>query len=226
MAERAKIELTVDTVIFTVRDESLHLLLIRRALPPFEGSWAVPGGFVHARETLEAAARRELAEETGAEDVYLEQLYTFGDPERDPRGRVVTVAYFALVPSDRVTLRAGSDASDARWFPVHDLPPLAFDHAAIVDRALARLRGKIGYSSVGFELLPQKFTLSQLQRVFEQILGRPLDKRNFRRKVKLLDVLTELDEWERGEPNRPARLYAFSRERFDALGETGALFPF
>jgi 8-oxo-dGTP diphosphatase len=226
VAERADIQLTVDIAIFTVRDETLQVLLIQRAIPPFQGAWAIPGGFVNRGETLDAAARRELSEETGAEDVYLEQLYTFGDPRRDPRGRVVTVAYYALVPPDRLTVRPGSDAADARLFSVHELPDLAFDHAAILDRALARIRGKVGYSSVGFELLPEKFTLSELQRVFEQILGRSLDKRNFRRKVKLLDVLVALEEWERGEPNRPARLYSFSRERFQGLEDEGPLFPF
>lgn len=225
MGRRANIQLTVDVVIFTVRDDALQLLLVRRGVEPFAGSWAIPGGFVIEDEGLDEAARRELLEETGADNVYLEQLYTFGDPGRDPRGRVVTVAYYALVSPDRLTIRAGSDAADARWFDVADLPDVAFDHASILAYALERLRSKVEYSTVAFELLPEKFTLSDVQRVFETILGRELDKRNFRRKLKLLDVLTELEEWEHG-PNRPARLYAFARDRFETLRERGILFPF
>lgn len=226
MNDRADIQLTVDVVIFTVRAESLRVLLVRRGVPPFEGAWAIPGGFVLENEPLAEAARRELAEETGASDVYLEQLYTFGAPERDPRGRVVTVAYFALVPPDRLDIRAGSDAAEAAWFDVARVPELAFDHAEVLDAALRRLRGKVGYSEVGFELLPERFTLSELQAVFETILGRPLDKRNFRRKVKLLEVLVEHDEWERQGASRPARLYSFARDRFETLEERETLFPF
>jgi 8-oxo-dGTP diphosphatase len=225
VGRRANIQLTVDVVIFTVRDEILQVLLVRRGVEPFAGSWAIPGGFVIEDEALEDAARRELREETGARDVYLEQLYTFGDPGRDPRGRVVTVAYYALVSPDRLAIRAGSDAADARWFDVAAVADLAFDHASILRYALERLRSKVEYSTVAFELLPEKFTLSDVQAVFETILGRELDKRNFRRKLKLLDVLTELEEWEHG-ANRPARLYSFARDRFETLRERGILFPF
>ena len=224
MEERADIQLTVDVVIFAVREGSLRVLLVRRGVEPFAGAWALPGGFVLEQETLEGAAHRELEEETGAESVYLEQLFTFGAPGRDPRGRVVTVAYYALVPADELTIRAGSDAADAQWFSVERLPDLAFDHDEILGYALERLRGKLQYTTVGFELLPEKFTLSQVQGVFEAVLRSAIDKRNFRRKLKMLDALTPLDEMERGSPNRPARLYAFDPEGLARLREVGLPF--
>jgi 8-oxo-dGTP diphosphatase len=224
-AGRAKIQLTVDVVIFVLRDALLRVLLVRRGIAPYRGRWAIPGGFVLERESLEAAARRELREETGLTDVYLEQLYTFGDVGRDPRGRVVTVAYMALLSGDAAPVVAGSDATEVRWHRVDQLPTLAFDHREILDYAVVRLRNKLEYTTVGFELLPEKFTLSDLQRVYEAILGKALDKRNFRKKIEALDVLTPLDEWRSG-PRRPARLYMFSAERFELLKDKGVLFPF
>jgi 8-oxo-dGTP diphosphatase len=214
--------ITVDVVMFTLRDDDLQVLLIQRKTPPFEGRWAIPGGFVEAGESLEAAARRELQEETGVRDVYLEQLYTFGDPKRDPRGRVVTVAYLALVPAP-LAVQAGSDASDARWWSVARLPKLAFDHTQILQYALQRLRYKLEYSAVGFQLLPDKFTLTELQQAYEIILGEPLDKRNFRRKILEAGVLEEAGV-RREREGRPARMYRF---RDDAVAEVKArrLFP-
>src|SRR5881396_3385126 len=152
-----KLSITVDIVLFTIRDRQLQLLLIKRLLKPFQNRYALPGGFVLENESLDAAAARELREETGINRVYLEQLYSFGDPKRDPRGRVITVAYYALVPHTQ-SLRAGTDASDAAWFPVTDFPPLAFDHSKIVEYAHLRIRNKLDYTNVGFELLPRKFT--------------------------------------------------------------------
>jgi 8-oxo-dGTP diphosphatase len=215
----------VDVVIFTIRGGALHVLLVRRAAPPFAGRYAIPGGFVHEDESLEAAARRELAEETGVRDVYLEQLYTFGDPGRDPRGRVVTVAYFALIASHETPLRAGTDAVAVRWFAVDAVPALAFDHRRILDYALERLRNKLEYTTVGFQLLPEKFTLVELQAVYEAILGRRLDKRNFRRKIDLLGIVLPLRE-QRRTGRKPARLYRFSAARFEKLKDKGILFPF
>lgn len=225
MPPRESLRLTVDVVIFTIREEQLQVLLIERGVAPFEGRWALPGGFLLQGESLEEAALRELQEETGVRDVYLEQLYTFGDPTRDPRGRIVTVAYYALIATDRA-LTAGTDASAARWFPVSRHPPLAFDHDAILTYALERLRNKLEYTTVGFELLPKKFTLTQLQRVYEMILGRPLDKRNFRRKMELLEILTPLNELSREGNARPAQLYSFSAKRFEKLKDKGIIFPF
>jgi len=214
--------ITVDVVIFTLRDDDLQVLLIQRKIPPFEGRWAIPGGFVEASESLEVAARRELQEETGVRDVYLEQLYTFGDPKRDPRGRVVTVAYLALVAAP-LAVQAGSDASDARWWPVAKLPKLAFDHTQILQYALKRLRYKLEYSAVGFQLLPPTFTLTEIQKAYETVLGEPLDKRNFRRRILEADILEEAGV--AGESRgRPAKLYRF---RDDAVAEvkTRRLFP-
>jgi 8-oxo-dGTP diphosphatase len=215
----------VDIVIFTIRDRALHVLLIRRGIPPFEGQYAIPGGFIHESEPLEEAARRELLEETGMSDVFLEQLYTFGDPRRDPRGRVITVAYYALMASGQRPLVAGTDAAEARWFPIDKLPELAFDHRRILDYALERLRNKLEYTTVGFQLLPEKFTLSELQAVYEAILCRHLDKRNFRRKMTLLRILKPLREWQHT-GRKPARFYTFSAARFEKLKDKGILFPF
>jgi 8-oxo-dGTP diphosphatase len=220
------VRVAVDLVIFTIRDGALHALLIQRAAPPFEGRWALPGGFILHGESLEDAALRELGEETGVRNVYLEQLYSFGDPDRDPRGRVISVAYYALVAADRAPLSAGSDASDARWWPVAKHPPLAFDHRRILEYALERLRNKLEYTTVGFQLLPPKFTLTQLQLVYEAILGRALDKRNFRRKMELLGILKPLQEWAREGRSRPAQLFTFSAKRFEKLKDKGILFPF
>jgi 8-oxo-dGTP diphosphatase len=221
----SELRLTVDVVIFTIQESEFRVLLVRRGIEPFAGQWAIPGGFVLEHESLDAAARRELEEETGVKDVYLEQLYTFGDPHRDPRGRVVTVAYFALIAADR-TLRSGSDAAEARWHAMSALPALAFDHAKILTYALERLRNKLEYTTVGFQLLPEAFTLSELQAVYEAILDRPLDKRNFRRKMDLLGILTPLKNARRAGRTRPAQLYRFSASRFEKLKEKGILFPF
>lgn len=219
------LRVTVDIVIFTVRDRTLQVLLVKRGIPPFQGQHAIPGGFIHEGESLEAAALRELYEEAGVRNVFLEQLYSFGDPQRDPRGRVITVAYYALIASDKFSLIAGSDAAEAGWFPLNKLPSLAFDHQNILDYAVERLRNKLEYTTVGFELLPQKFTLAELQAVYEAILGRPLDKRNFRRKIALLGILKPLREWQRT-GRKPAQLFRFAASRFEKLKDKGILFPF
>ena len=223
---KTDVQVTVDLVIFALREGELHVLLIQRGVPPFEGRWALPGGFVAPGESLEDAARRELGEETGVRDVYLEQLYTFGEPGRDPRGRVITVAYYALMTGEAATPVAGTDAGAARWVPARNHPPLAFDHEQILDYALERLANKLEYTTVGFQLLPKKFTLSHLQRVYEAVLGRPLDKRNFRRKIALLGILKPLEEWAQEGPSRPAQLFRFSAKQFERLRDKGILFPF
>lgn len=216
---------TVDTVIFTLRQNELQVLLVQRKHWPHEGMWAIPGGFVHMDESLEDAARRELAEETGVDDpdIYLEQLYTFGDPGRDPRTRVITVSYFALICSDRLQLHADTDAADAAWFSAYHPPPLAFDHADILAYAVQRLRYKVEYTAVAFQLLPETFTLTDLQEAYERILGEALDKRNFRRKVLAAEVLVATSHIRSGD-HRPAKLYRF---REDAVAEIRArrLFP-
>lgn len=213
--------LTVDCVVFGLDDEDLKVLLIRRGVEPFAGRWALPGGFVRMEESLDDAARRELDEEAGIRPNHLEQLYTFGTPGRDPRGRVVTVAYFALVKLSDHVPHAATDARDAAWFSVWDTPKLAFDHADVLGTALHRLKGKVRYQPIGFELLPPKFTLTQLQRLYEVILERELDKRNFRKKILAMDLLEELDEVEQDVSHRAARLYRFDHKKYKQLEKAG-----
>ena len=213
----ARPALTVDVVVFALDSEDLQVMLIKRTLKRFAGSWALPGGFVHVGESLDQAARRELSEETGLRGFFLEQLYTFGEVARDPREHVVTVAYYALVGIDGHAVQASTDASEACWFAVSDLPKLAFDHEKIVDVALQRLRSKVRYQPIGFEMLPKKFTLRQLQRLYEIILDRELDKRNFRKKIHALEILEPLDEVEQGVAHRAAQLYRFDTKRYDRM---------
>jgi 8-oxo-dGTP diphosphatase len=217
----ARPAVTVDCVVFGLDDEDLKVLLIQRDIEPFAGKWALPGGFVKMDETLEESALRELREETGLAKVYLEQLYTFGNPGRDPRERVVTVAYYALVKLLDHQVQAATDARSAAWFAVDDLPKLCFDHEDIVATALKRLQGKVRYQPIGFELLPPKFSLTQLQRMYEVILERELDKRNFRKKVLSLDILHELDEVEQDVAHRAARLYRFDERKYRQLVKDG-----
>ncbi len=216
--------LTVDVVCFTLRENRLNVLLIQRAEPPFAGMWALPGGFVQMEESLEQAALRELEDETGIREAYLEQLYTYGETNRDPRGRVVTVAYFALISADKpVRIEGTREVTRAGWFPVDELPELAFDHTEIIGYALRRLRYKLEYTAIGFELLPGAFTLTQLQYTYEIVLNEKLDKRNFRRRVLQAGVIEQTPQMRGGE-GRPARLY---RYRPDAVAEIKArrLFP-
>ena len=215
---------TVDCVIFGLdQSQDLRVLLIERAHDPYAGHWALPGGFVDMDEDLETAARRELEEETGVKDVFIEQLYTFGKPDRDPRGRVIAVAYYALVNLDEHPITAQSDANAANWFSVHDLRKWAFDHEEILQMAIQRLRNKVRYQPIGFELLPDKFTLSELQSLYEKILGRELNKRNFRAKILRMGILLELER-QKDVAHRPAKLYRFEDEAYQRLTEQGFVF--
>ena len=198
---------TTDIVIFTIRQDELKVLLIKRAMPPYQGEWALPGGFVNLDESLEEGARRELEEETGVSGVYLEQLYTFGKPDRDPRERVITVAYYALIPTDTVEIRAATDAEGVSWFGMHELPDLAFDHQEILAMAHRRLVDKLDYSTIAFQFMPDQFTLSELQQVYELILGEPLDKRNFRKRILSLGLVRETGKERKAGAHRPAKLY-------------------
>jgi len=219
--EYPRAALTVDCAVFGLDEEELKVMLIQRGLPPFEGKWALPGGFVRVEETLDEAARRELEEETGLRKVFLEQIYTFSQVDRDPRERVVSVAYYALVNLRDHQVHAATDARDAGWFGVHDVPSLAFDHAEILQTALERLRGKLRYQPVGFELLPKKFTLSELQHLYELVLERTLDKRNFRKRVLAMDLLVETDEVQQDVAHRAARLYRFDERKYRRLLKSG-----
>ncbi|MBI5766484.1 MAG: NUDIX hydrolase [Verrucomicrobia bacterium] len=212
---------TVDGVVFGYDDADLKVLLIQREAAPYKLRWALPGGFVEMTESLEDGARRELAEETGITQLYLEQLYTFGEPKRDPRERVISVAYYALVKLADHTVRAASDARNVAWFPVADLPALAFDHEEILDVALRRLKGKIRYEPIGFELLPEKFPLSELQRLYETILEQPLDKRNFRKKILSMGLLADTEEIQQDVAHRAARLYRFDEAAYRRLKKAG-----
>ena len=206
--------LTVDCVIFGLDESSrLKVLLIQRGHDPFIGTWALPGGFVDMDEPLVEAAVRELKEKTGVTEVFIEQLYTVGTPNRDPRGRVVTVVYFSLINLAAYKISADSDTQDVRWFPIDSLPILAFDHSEIMNTAIQRLRSKVRYQPIGFELLPASFTLTHLQKLYETILGKELNKRNFRTKILKMNILKE-GSMLRGVAHRPAQLYSFDEKKY------------
>ncbi|CAM2070497.1 NUDIX domain-containing protein [Sulfidibacter corallicola] len=212
---------TVDCVVFGFDEGDLKILLIQRRLDPFKDYWALPGGFVKMEESLEEAARRELEEETGIHNLYLEQLYTYGAVDRDPRTRVISVAYYALVKLSCYGIRASGDAANTAWFSVRERPELAFDHAQILETALARLKGKVRYQPIGFELLPEQFKLTQLQHLYEVILEKQLDKRNFRKKIQGMGLLIDTGEFEQQVAHRAAKLYRFDREKYDQLVQRG-----
>ena len=219
-----QIKLTVDAVVFGYEQGHISVLLIRRKYEPFKSKWALPGGFVLNKESLEEAVQRELQEETGVTINYLEQLYTFGAPKRDPRGRVVSVAYFGLVRPDAFKIAASTDAELAQWFHIDELPPLAFDHKQILDAAIDRVRAKITYEPIGFELLDKKFPFSDLEKLYTTLLGRPIDRRNFRKKIIGLNVLDELDEKVSKGSGRPANLFRFNQKRYFQLKKEGIIF--
>ncbi len=217
MLEQKTHEVTVDTVIFTIRRNNLEVLLVQRGQEPFKGRWAVPGGFVRLSENLDEAAKRVLYEKTSVKDVYLEQLYTFGEPERYPSARVITVSYVALIRSDELELSAeeGLNIQQIAWHPVYSIPELAFDHKDILNYAIKRLRARLEYTPIAFQLLPKKFTLTELQRTYESILDTELDKRNFRKKMISLGILKEYDEFTKESSKRPARLYGFNEDSIE-----------
>ena len=210
---------TTDCVIFGFNGERLQVLLIERGIEPYKGRWAFPGGFLKMDETAEEGALRELKEETGLENAYIQQLHTFSDPNRDPRERVITIAYYALVRIQEV--KGGDDAASARWFSLDEIPPLAFDHDYILRMATQRLREQIHFQPIGFELLPEKFTIKELQSLYEAILGINFDRRNFAKKMLHLEILTELDETIWPTPKREARLYKFNSEKYEELKRKG-----
>ncbi len=207
------VKVAVDTVIFTVRDGEFSVLLIQMKKKPFEGVWALPGGLIGDEETTGAAARRILREQTAVADVYLEQLATFDAADRDPNGRVVSVAYYALMPADRVRLRTNEKYADVRWWPVKKPPALAYDHANVLRTAAERLRSRLGYTNIAWGLLPDRFPLSRLREIYECILGRELDKRNFIKKISALGLVARTGRQEPRGAHRPAELYRFKDRR-------------
>jgi 8-oxo-dGTP diphosphatase len=202
---------TVDLVIFSVNEGKLHVLLVKRAEKPYTGVWSIPGGFLRKGESLEDAAVRVMLDKTGVKGVYLEQLYTFGEPERDPRARIITVSYFALIPWKNLPQPASRKVSDLAWYEIADVPPLAFDHNAILDYAINRLRAKAGYSNIVYGLLPEAFRLSDLQKMYEIIFNQKLDKRNFRKRMLASGLLQETGKKDISGAHRPAMLYQFKK---------------
>ncbi|MCL6293709.1 NUDIX hydrolase [Jejuia spongiicola] len=221
---KQSIKLTVDAVVFGYEEGNISVLLIKRKYEPFKNKWAIPGGFVLNDESLEEAVERELQEETGVKINYLEQLYTFGEPSRDPRGRVVSIAYFGLVRPNTFKIFASTDAAEVAWFNINELPQLSFDHKEILEIAIKRLQGKITYEPLGFELLDKKFPFSDLEKLYSTLLGRGIDRRNFRKKIIGLNVLDELNEKVSKGSGRPANLFQFNQKRYFQLKKEGIIF--
>lgn len=216
----------VDLVVFTVREQALHVLLVQRGVEPFKDRWALPGGFVRIDEDLPAAAERELREETGATGAYLEQVGAFGEPKRDPRERVISIAFAAIMASDHLELKAATDAVATRWWRCEDLPELAFDHQDILLAARRHIVGKLRTSPIVFQFLASEFTLTELQQVHEAILGNSVDKRNFRKWIATLDIVKPTGKFRRHGQHRPAELFRLRargyRDGMHAIGRPSA----
>ncbi|MDH7444325.1 NUDIX hydrolase [Aquimarina sp. 2201CG14-23] len=221
---RQNIKVAVDAVVFGYKDKVLQVLLIKRDIEPFKNSWALPGGLVLESESLEDAVERELKEETNVTVDYLEQLYSFGKPDRDPRNRVISVTYFGLVKPEHHSIKADTDANDVAWFDMNELPELAFDHAQILDTAQKRLRNKLTYEPIGFDLLADKFLFSDLEKLYMTILDKKIDRRNFRKKILSFDILEELEEKVSEGRGRPANLFKFNQKQYFKLQKEGFLF--
>lgn len=216
---------TTDCVIFGIRKDELELLLVKRAIQPFKGKWALPGGFILLKETADECAYRILKEEAGIRNVFIEQLYTFSNLKRDPRERVISIAYYALVNADQLHPVAGHFNDAAAWYPVKKLPSLGFDHRQIAEAALKRLQGKLVYQPIGFELLPQQFSISQLHRLYETILERKIDRRNFNKKILSMKLLEKVrGKRITGSPGKPATLFQFNKEKYQKLTTKGFSF--
>ena len=210
---------TTDCVIFGFDGSELQVLLIERGIEPFKGKWAFPGGFLNMDETAGEGAMRELKEETGLENAYIEQFNTYSEPGRDPRERVITIAHYALVRIQEV--KGGDDAAKARWFPIDEVPQLAFDHDKILRDAMRKLRERIHFEPIGFELLPEKFTMRDLQILYESILGVKFDRRNFAKKMMHYELLNQLDETVRPTAKRDALLYSFNKDNYELFKKKG-----
>ena len=212
----------VDAVVFGYDQErGISVLLIRRKIEPYKSMWALPGGLVLKGESLDHAVQRELREEAGIDVNFLEQLYTFGNPDRDPRNHAISVSYFGLVRPSDFDIVARTDAEEASWFNIAKLPRLAFDHKKVVETAITRLRGKITYEPVGFELLDREFPFSDLENLYQTLLDQPIDRRNFKKKMSSLGILEELNRTIQRGAGRPARLFRFNRKKYFELKEKG-----
>jgi 8-oxo-dGTP diphosphatase len=216
--------LSVDSIIFGFDEGELKILLIKRAQAPEKGKWALPGGFVGNDENLDDAAKSILEELTGLSDIYMEQLHTFGDVKRYPLGRVISIAYYSLIKVNDYNIKAAENAKEARWHPISKIPKLAFDHTRMVEMALEKLKINVKNHPIGFELLPEKFTLTQLQNLYEVLLNTALDKRNFRKKILSMDLLNKLEEYEKGEAHRAAQLFNFNTTKYEQLKSKGFVF--
>ena len=210
---------TTDCVIFGFDGQKLQVLLIERGIEPYKGRWAFPGGFLNPDETAEQGALRELQEETGLTGAYIEQFHTYTDPNRDPRERVITIAYYALVRIQEV--KGGDDAAKAQWFALDEVPRLAFDHDRILRDAMRQIRERIHFEPIGFELLPEKFTMKELQSLYEAILDIKFDRRNFAKKMLHFELLTDLDETANPSAKREAKLFSFNKQNYDELKKKG-----
>ncbi|CAL2086948.1 8-oxo-dGTP diphosphatase [Tenacibaculum sp. 190524A05c] len=215
------IKVAVDAVVFGYDAKQLSVLLIKRGVEPFKDSWALPGGLVMDNESLETAVTRELKEETGVQIDYLEQLYTFGQPGRDPRNRVVSVSYFGLVRPNHFKIQAATDAKEVQWFPVKELPDLAFDHGTILNIAKERLKAKLQYQPIGFDLLNREFPFSDLENLYTTILDHKIDRRNFRKKILSFEIVEETDKIHQKGSGRPAKLFKFNNKKYNQLLNEG-----
>ena len=225
MELKQNIKIAVDAIVFGYSNNKLNVLLIKQKYGLLKDQWALVGGFVKDNETLNDAVNRELQEEAGIKVNYLEQLYTFGDDiNRDPRFRVVSVAYFALVNSTKLMLKADSDAEDAKWFSINELPPLAFDHQIILQIAQKRLQSKLTYQPIGFDLLPKEFLFSELENLYCTILEKEIDRRNFRKKILSFGIVEETEKFGNKIKGRPAKLYKFNKLKYSKLAIDGFLF--
>ena len=222
MSHPQNIRVAVDAVVFGYESKkNLSVLLIKRGVEPFKNSWALPGGLVKEEESLEQAVKRELKEETSVTIDYLEQLYSFGKPGRDPRNRVVSISYFALVRPNHFKIQADTDADEVQWFPVDDIPKLAFDHQKIFDMAKARLKAKLQYQPIGFDLLSKEFPFSDLEHLYTTILENNIDRRNFRKKILSFGIVEETDKMSQQGSGRPAKLFRFNKAKYDQLEKEG-----
>ena len=215
---------TVHCVIFGFDKNQLKVLLTKRAIEPFLGKWAFPGGFIQEEETADDCALRKLREEAGLQDIFLEQLYTFSDLARDPRGRVISIAYYALVKPETYVLEAGLDIEAVKWFGIDENLDLAFDHQQILSVAIERLKGKIRYQPIGCELLPEQFTLPDLHNLYETVLQRSIDRGNFRKKILSMGLLIDHSDKQKDRPARAAKIYSFDKVKYQALTESGFYF--